>query len=142
MIGILLITHNGLGESLVDCVRHVMGSMPTNVKALPVLADDDPHRKEAEARTLIAQLDTGGGVLVLSDLIGSTPSNIAERLHQPGHVEGLVGVNLPMLLRAVSNINKPLAEIREKALETGRGCILPLGSDRECCDVATRSTDN
>lgn len=137
MIGILLITHNGLGESLVDCVRHVMGGIPPNVKVLPVLADDDPLHKEIEARTLIAQLDTGEGVLLLSDLFGATPSNIAKRLHQPGRIEGLAGVNLPMLLRAVSNSTKSLAVVRQKALESGRGCVIPLESDCGACDAAT-----
>jgi PTS system ascorbate-specific IIA component len=142
VIGILLVTHNGLGDSLVDCVRHVMGETPPNVKVLSVLADDDPQRKEAEARALIAQLDKGAGVLLLADLFGATPSNIARRLRQPGRVEGLSGVNLPMLLRAVCHSTRPLAEVAQKALESGRGCILTLDSDKESCDVATGCTDN
>ena len=84
MVGILLITHNGLGESLIDCVRHVMGSAPAHVKALSVLAQDDPVLKEEEARALIAELDDGQGVLLLSDVYGATPCNIARRLCQPG----------------------------------------------------------
>ncbi|MBI4938294.1 MAG: PTS fructose transporter subunit IIA [Nitrosomonadales bacterium] len=142
MIGILLVTHNGLGDSLVDCVRHVMGGVPPNVKVLSVLADDDPQRKEAEARALITQLDTGAGVLLLADLFGATPSNIARRLWQPGRVEGLTGVNLPMLLRAVCHSARPLAEVAGKALESGRGCIMALGPDQESCDVAAGCTDN
>ncbi|MGA8146009.1 MAG: PTS fructose transporter subunit IIA [Gallionellaceae bacterium] len=136
MIGILLVAHNGLGDSLVDCVEHVLGSTPSNLKVLSVLADDDPQSKEDEARTLIAQLDTGDGVLLLTDLFGSTPSNIARRLHQPGKVEGLSGVNLPMLLRAVCNSGRPLAEVAQKALETGRGCIISDNADSGSCDVA------
>jgi len=142
MIGILLITHNGLGDSLVDCVRHVMGGVPPNLKALSVLADDDPQHKEDEARALIAQLDTGKGVLLLSDMFGATPSNIARRLYQPGRVEGVAGVNLPMLLRVVCYSGKPLAEITQKALESGRNCILSINSDTGSCDGATGCTDN
>lgn len=142
MIGILLITHNGLGNSLVDCVRHVMGSVPPNIKVLSVLADDDPQRKEDEGRVLIAQLDTGSGVLLLSDLFGATPSNIARRLYQPGRVEGVAGVNLPMLLRAVCYSSKPLAEVVQKALDSGRNCVLPINSDSGSCDVATGCTNN
>lgn len=141
MIGILLITHNGLGEAMVDCVRHVMGNAPANVRMLAVHADDDPERKESEARELIALLDTGEGVLLLSDLYGSTPCNIARRLYQAGRVEGLSGINLPMLLRAVNYSAKPLAEVVQKALESGRGCMLPINSDSEFCDVGTRSAD-
>lgn len=142
MIGILLITHNGLGDSLVDCVRHVLGGVPPNLKALSVQADDDPQRKEDEAHALIAQLDTGKGVLLLSDLFGSTPSNIARRLYQPGRVEGVAGVNLPMLLRAVCYSAKPLAEVTQKALESGRSCVLSINSESGSCDVATGCTDN
>ena len=59
MIGILLVTHNSLGDSLVDGVRHVMGEVPANLKVLSVMADDNLVQKESEARALIAQLDTG-----------------------------------------------------------------------------------
>ncbi len=142
MIGILLVTHNGLGDSLVDCVRHVLGSVPPNIKVLSVLADDNPQRKEDEGRTLIAQLDTGNGVLLMSDLFGATPSNIARRLYQPGRVEGVAGVNLPMLLRAVCYSGKPLAEVVQKALDSGRNCVLPINSDSGSCDVTTGCTDN
>ena len=142
MIGILLITHNGLGDSLVDCVRHVMGSAPSNVKVLSVLADDDPQTRENEARAFIAQLDTGNGVLLLSDLFGATPCNIARRLYQPGRVEGVAGVNLPMLLRAVCHSNKPLAEVMQETLERGHNCILSINSDSGSCDAATGCADN
>ncbi len=142
MIGILLVAHNGLGDSLVDCVRHVMGNAPSNLKVLSVLADDDPQRKVDEGHALIAQLDTGEGVLLLSDMFGATPCNIARRLYQPGRVEGVCGVNLPMLLRAVCNSNKPLAEAVQKALESGRNCILSMNSDSGSCDAATGRADN
>lgn len=142
MIGILLVTHNGLGDSLVDCVRHVLGSVPPNIRVLSVLADDDPQTKEDEGRALIAQLDKGNGVLLLTDMFGATPSNIARRLHQPGRVEGVAGVNLPMLLRVVCYSGKPLAEVVQKALDSGRNCVLSINSDSGSCDVATGCTDN
>jgi PTS system mannose-specific IIA component len=142
VIGILLITHNGLGDAMLDCVRHVMGAVPPNIKALSMLADDDPQRKEAEARELIALLDTGGGVLLLSDLYGATPCNIAQRLYRAGRVEGVSGVNLPMLLRALNYSARPLLEVAQKALESGRGCILSINSDPECCDVKTGCADH
>ena len=124
MIGILLITHDRLGNSLLDCVRHVMGDVPPQLKAMSVTAEHDAQLKEAECRMLIAQLDTGDGVLLLADLFGATPSNIARRLIQPGRVEGLAGVNLPMLLRAISYCNLPLAEVTQKALQGGRECMV------------------
>jgi PTS system ascorbate-specific IIA component len=142
VIGILLVTHNGLGDSLVDCVRHVMGSVPPNLKVLSVLAEDDPQCKEDEGHALIEQLDTGNGVLLLTDLFGATPSNIARRLYQPGRVEGVAGVNLPMLLRVVCYSDKPLTEVAQKALISGRNCVLPINSDSGSCDVTTGCTDN
>ena len=142
MVGILLICHNGLGDSLADGVRHVLGSMPANLKSLPVLADDDPQRKEEEARALVAQLDTGDGVLLLSDLYGATPCNIARRLRQPGRVEGLPGVSLPMLLRAVCYSGKPLHEVMQKAVESGHDCIRDLDTESGNCNAATGCTDH
>ena len=135
MVGILLITHNGLGDSLIDCVRHVLGVAPAHIRALSVLAKDDTVRKEEEARALIAQLDKGQGVLLLSDVYGATPCNIALRLREPGRVEGVAGVNLPMLLRVACYCNKPLDELVQRALDGGRECIVTL--DSEGCDAAT-----
>jgi PTS system ascorbate-specific IIA component len=143
LVGILIVAHNGLGDSLVDCVRHVMGSTPSNVKVLSVLATDDPLLKEAEGRQLVEQLDTGAGVLILCDVFGATPSNIAQRLHQPGRVEGVAGVNLPMLLRVVVCCNnKSLAEMAQRALDGGRECIVSMNSETKGCDVATKCADN
>jgi mannose PTS system EIIA component len=126
LVGILLITHNGLGDSLIDCVRHVMGSVPPHLKALSILANDDPARKEEEARALIAQLDKGRGVLLLSDVFGATPCNIARRLRQPGRIEGVAGVNLPMLLRVACYCNEPLDELVRRALVGGKECIVSI----------------
>ena len=131
MIGILLVTHNGLADSLVDCARHVLGNVPPNLKVLSVLATDDPQSKEDEGRARIAQLDTGEGVLLLADMFGATPCNIARRLHQLGRVQGVAGVNLPMLLRAISYCNRPLAEVVQKALQGGRECIVLMDAGDE-----------
>jgi PTS system ascorbate-specific IIA component len=133
MIGILLVTHNGLGDSLIDCVRHVTGSTPGNLKALSVLADDDPLLKEAEARALSRQLDSGDGVLILTDVYGATPANIAGRICEPGHIMGVSGVSLPMLLRVVCCAEKPLAEMVQRAILGGRDCIVTLGGEIEGC---------
>jgi PTS system ascorbate-specific IIA component len=135
LVGILLITHNGLGDSLIDCVRHVLGVAPAHVRALSVLAKDDPVLKEQEARALIAQLDKGQGVLLLSDVFGATPCNIARRVCQPGRIEGVAGVNLPMLLRVASYSNKSLDELVHRALDGGRECIVTI--DSEGSDAAT-----
>lgn len=128
MIGILLITHNGLGDSLIDCVRHVTGTIPSNLKSFSVTADDDPMIKEKEARVLLDQLNSGAGVLILTDLYGATPSNIASKVCQPGWIEGVAGVSLPMLLRVVCCPQVPLAEMVQRAIQGGQNCIVKLGS--------------
>ncbi len=126
MVGILLVTHNGLGDSFLDCVRHVLGHVPAHLKSLSVLASDDPQLKEEEARALLEELDRGNGVLLLTDLYGATPSNIASRLCRTGQVEGVAGVNLPMLLRVVARHDKPLAELTQLALAGGRDFIVSI----------------
>lgn len=133
MVGILLVTHNGLGDSLIDCVRHVTGKVPDRLKSLSVLADDDAQQKEAEGRTLIKQLDSGDGVLLLTDIYGATPSNIACLLREPGRVEGVAGVNLPMLLRVVCGPELPLQELADKALHGGQNCIVSLDTEISAC---------
>jgi len=124
--GILLVTHNGLGDSFVDCVRHVLGEAPPNLKVLSVLASDDPQLKLVEGQALIKQLDTGGGVLILADVFGATPSNIGRQLCHAEHVMGVAGLNLPMLLRVVCSTDKPLTELAQIAVEGGRECIIRM----------------
>lgn len=126
MVGILLVTHNGLGDSLVDCVKHVLGEVPHNLKSLSVLASDDPRKKLVEGEALIKQLDTGGGVLILADVYGATPSNIGRQLCHAERVMGVAGVNLPMLLRAVRQPSKTLPELMQIALDGGRDCIVQM----------------
>ena len=126
MIGILLITHNGLGDSLLDCVKHVMGGVPSNLKSMAVLADDSAQQKIVEGRILIEQLNTGEGVLLLTDLFGATPCNIARQLCQAGRVTCVTGVNLPMLLRVLGYCQQTLAEVTRKALTGGRDNIMSI----------------
>jgi PTS system ascorbate-specific IIA component len=133
MVGILIVAHNALGESLVDCVKHVLGAVPNNLKVLSVYAEDDPQQKLKEGRELIHQLDTGAGVLILADIFGATPSNVGRQLCHTEHVKGVAGVNLPMLLRVVCYPNKTVPELARIALEGGRECIVKM----EDHDVAT-----
>jgi PTS system mannose-specific IIA component len=129
LAGILLVTHNGLGDSFVDCVWHVLGEVPSNLKVLSVLASDDTQKKLAEGQALIKQLDTGGGVLILSDVYGATPSNIGRQLCHAERVLGVAGLNLPMLLRVVCYPDSTLPELAKAAVEGGRGCITYINPD-------------
>jgi len=128
VVGILLVTHNGLGESFVDCIKHVLGELPHNLKTLSVLANDDPKQKLVEGESLIKQLDTGAGVLILADVYGATPSNIGRQLCHADRVIGVAGLNLPMLLRVVRQPGKTLPELVKIAIEGGRDCIVQMES--------------
>lgn len=119
MIGILIIAHGNLGDSLLHCAHHVMGIDPPHLMQLGVSIHDDPARLLPRAREMVRQLDQGDGVLVLADIYGATPCNIACRLVEPGRVEGVSGVSLPMLVRALSYRHEILPIVVEKAMSGG-----------------------
>jgi PTS system ascorbate-specific IIA component len=112
-----------LGDSFLDCVKHVLGEVPHNIKALSVSAGDDLQQKSIEGQELIKELDTGSGVLILSDVYGATPSNIARQLCRAERVMGVAGVNLPMLLRVACYPTTTLPDLAKVARDGGRGCI-------------------
>ena len=116
MIGILIVSHGAFGESLIHSASHVLGRRPLYLRQLGLTVHDDPDAILPVAEDLIRFLDQGQGVLVLSDIYGATPSNIAARLLRPGKVEGVAGVNLPMLIRALTYRDEPLESMLEKAL--------------------------
>jgi|SRR3989338_11446672 len=127
MIGILIIAHGTLGESLIHCASHVLGSRPPLLKQLGVSVHDDPVEVLPNARELVRELNQeGGGVLILSDIYGATPCNIVSQLLEPGRVEGIAGVNLPMLVRAIAYRNENLETLVEKAITGGAGGILHI----------------
>lgn len=119
MVGILIITHGTLGESLVQCASHVMGGWQAQLAHIGVNMHDDPQVVLPQAIKLVRGLDQGDGVLVLSDVYGATPSNIACGLLIPGKIEGVAGVNLPMLVRALTYRNEPLKIVVAKAISGG-----------------------
>lgn len=120
-IGVLLMTHEGVGKALVAAARHVMPQLPLKVATMEVTADADISvTREATTRHM-RDLDAGDGVLVLSDLYGATPCNIGLSMCDLGaHVRCVSGLNLPMLLRVMNYADKPLAELAEIAASGGR----------------------
>ena len=119
MIGILIISHGTLGESLIHCASHMLNKRPPRLRQIGVTAQDDPLQLVPQARKMIKDLDDGGGVLVLTDMYGGSPSNIAAKLVIPGKVEAVAGVNLPMLIRALTYREKPLPVMLTKAISGG-----------------------
>lgn len=134
MIGILIIAHGELGEALIHCASHVFGGRPPRVAALGVSVHDEPAEVLPRVKTLIERLDQGQGVLILADIYGATPCNIGCRLLEPGRVEVVTGVNLPMLVRALTYREQPLAVVVEKALSGGREGVMEVS--KEACRVA------
>ena len=128
MIGILIISHGNLGNSLINCANHVMGKRPEQLVHLGVTIQDDPDVIILNALELLKQLDCGDGVLILSDICGATPCNIATELVNPGRVECLSGVNLSMLIRALTYRDKSLESLVEKALSGGKEGVMRIYS--------------
>ena len=119
MIGILLITHGTLGKSLIQTAIHVLNKRPPRVRQLGVTAQDDPLLRLPQARALVKELDTGAGVLILTDMYGGSPSNLAAKLIESGKVEAVAGVSLPMLIRALTYRERSLDLMITKAVSGG-----------------------
>lgn len=98
MIGMILVTHGNLAEEFVHAMEHVVGDQ-ADVATVCIGPNDDMERRRSEIADAITKVDSGAGVIVLTDLFGGTPSNLAISLMQAGKVEVIAGINLPMLIR-------------------------------------------
>ncbi|MBP8924127.1 MAG: PTS fructose transporter subunit IIA [Thauera sp.] len=116
MIGIFLVTHATLGESLIQCACHVLNKRPPQIAQLGVSAQDDPLDILPLARSMLGWVDSGDGVLLLTDIYGATPSNIAAKLAVPDKVELVAGVNLPMLLRVLTYRDRDMQTLVKRAV--------------------------
>ncbi|PKO87116.1 MAG: PTS fructose transporter subunit IIA [Betaproteobacteria bacterium HGW-Betaproteobacteria-12] len=126
MIGILLITHGSFGEALVQNACHVLNKRPVQLNQLGVVAQDDPLDLLPLARRMVGLVDNGKGVLLLTDIFGATPSNLALKLLEPGRIEGLTGVNLPMLIRALTYREKGMEILLQRARDGGRDGVFNM----------------
>lgn len=122
-VGILIITHDEIGETLLHTASQVLGACPLDTKVMSVNRDCEPVQLIERARGYLAELEKGNGVLVLTDMFGSTPSNIACKLIGE-NVSVVAGVNLPMLLRLLNYPSLSLVELVEKAVSGGREGIM------------------
>ncbi|HEU4620696.1 MAG TPA: PTS sugar transporter subunit IIA [Burkholderiaceae bacterium] len=125
MIGIVLIAHQPLGKAFAEAASHVFGDIPC-LAVLDVLPEATLQLVVARAEQLVEDVDQGYGVLVLTDLFGATPANIAAALAEP-RVKVLAGLNLPMLLRAIGYRQEALAVVAEKAAAGGTLGIVNIG---------------
>jgi len=119
-VGILLITHPGIGSSILHSANRIFNSCSLNTKCLEVPPDVSLDRINASAQQMIADLNHGQGVLILTDLYGATPNNIARSFTQENQTTVLAGLNLPMLLRTFNYPEASLNELCIKAAEGGK----------------------
>lgn len=126
MIGVLVISHEPLGTALLGCTRHIFGRLPPQLAALDVIPDEDPAEATRASRELLSRINDGSGVLVFTDVFGATPSRIASALAEPNRVAVIAGVNLPVLVKALSNRRLPLEEAKQLVMEAGRSAIFEV----------------
>ncbi|MGD8909178.1 MAG: PTS sugar transporter subunit IIA [Chromatiales bacterium] len=119
-VGLLIVTHDQIGELLLRTAKRMLGEMPLTAHALSVTVDANPEVLLTQAHTLVDQINSGDGVLVLTDMYGSTPSNIAFGLMHPGSVHVISGINLPMLIRTLNYATLDLTALTEKAISGGK----------------------
>ena len=123
MIGMILVTHGRLAEEFVKAMEHVVGRQE-NVSTVCIGPQDDVEARRKEIAKAIKQVDTGEGVVILTDLFGGTPSNLAISLLEEGRVEVIAGINLPMLIRLAGARDKmKIGEAVAAAREAGRNYI-------------------
>ncbi|MGV8898692.1 MAG: PTS sugar transporter subunit IIA [Burkholderiaceae bacterium] len=120
MVGILLLTHAPLGQAFIEAAAHVFRARPDRIEAIDVVADQEPLEVQRLAQDAIARLDDGSGVLVITDVMGGTPSNCCNKLSLPGHIDVIAGISLPMLLRALTYRQDTLDVVVEMALAGGQ----------------------
>ena len=138
MIGVLVVTHGSIGESLLSSAAQILGETPQQVAVLSVWRQDDPDDLVLRARELLEGLDAGDGVLVITDIFGATPGNVVSRLLEDGQIEGVSGASLPMLLRVLTGRNGSTQDkLRagvQRALSGGAEGVVHMNSDR-CLDA-------
>lgn len=124
MIGILLVTHTPLSAAFLAAATHVYKKAPDNVRALDVIADQDPYEVNELVAQALLELDDGDGVLILTDVCGATPANCAQRMTNLSPNTRLVyGLNVPMLLRALNYRHLPLVQVVDKAVDGGKSGV-------------------
>ena len=123
MIGLVIVTHGRLAQEFVSAMEHVVGPQ-TGVAAVCIGPDDDMEQRRRDILKAVAEVDAGEGVILLTDMFGGTPSNLAISVMEQTHAEVIAGLNLPMLIKLASvRGREPLAVCVAHAQEAGRKYI-------------------
>jgi len=123
-VGLLIITHNNIGQQLINTAMAMLETCPLQAEHFAVHNDCNLEDTIAEASKRVSRLDTGDGVIILTDMYGSTPSNIANHLSKEHNVKVVSGVNLPMLIRVLNYPRLNLVQLAEKARSGGQDGIM------------------
>ena len=130
-IGLLLLTHNDIGAQLLLAAKSTYGSVPYRTELLSIDHYDQPTDLINLAQQYVKVLDSGDGVLILTDMFGSTPSNIAKSFSHKKNVNVISGINLSMLLNIFNYPSLNLKEITQKALEGGKDGVTQIEHERK-----------
>ena len=122
MIGIVIVAHGGLAAEYMSAVEHVMGAQP-GVRAIAIEAEHDRDAKQSDICAAADQVDSGDGVVIVTDLFGGSPSNLSLRACQPQDRRILYGANLPMLLKLAKSRNLPVLDAVRVAMTAGKKYI-------------------
>ena len=122
MIGIVIVAHGGLAREYLSAVEHVVGRQ-TNIRAISISPDDDRVAKQEEICRAADEVDAGGGVVVVTDMFGGSPSNLSIRACAPSDRKILYGANLPMLIKLAKSRKLSVGEATASALAAGRKYI-------------------
>jgi PTS system mannose-specific IIA component len=123
MIGLVIVTHGRLGAELISALEHVVGPQ-VNIAAVCIGPDDDMEQRRTQILDSVANAEEGNGVVLLTDMFGGTPSNLAISIMDRAKVEVIAGVNLPMLIKLASvRQTESLEEAAQSAQEAGRKYI-------------------
>lgn len=123
MIGLVIVTHGRLGAELISALEHVVGPQ-VNISAVCIGPDDDMEQRRTQILDSVANAEEGNGVVLLTDMFGGTPSNLAISIMDRANVEVIAGVNLPMLIKLASvRQTESLEEAAQSAQEAGRKYI-------------------
>ena len=119
-VGILIVSHNQIGTELINTARQMLSSTPLPTKVISIEINDKPEQIKQQFDTELQGLDQGNGILILTDMFGSTPSNIACAVSDRDYIRFVSGLNLPMLIRVLNYPNLKLDDLEQKALSGGR----------------------
>jgi len=135
MVGIVIVAHTPVASAMLGFAEHAFGVAPLRVRAVDVPPYEDIKVSFDRVLKAAYGVNTGLGVLILTDVMGATPANVASKLEALGPLSGLnapvivlAGLNLPMLMRCISHRGESLEELAQKALQGGQNGILRLGT--------------